>query len=262
MAGLRDPKIRDFPDRIADRLEIDLETGCWIWSGLMVRGMPYFSWDGHAQLGNRVAYQEFVGPIPPKARVRHHCASLLCMNPDHLYLDDQSTPEGKRAAFLAFVTPRINVLDNGCWDWTGTRTKWGYGFVKNTDGNPSNRLHRIIYEMVCGRVPDGLVLDHTCHNDKDCDLNTKCPHRRCCNPAHMEAVPNEVNILRGQSPAAKKKRQTHCQFGHEFTEENTYLRPGKTDRECRVCKRDRGVREARQRKERRWAAKGVIPSVA
>lgn len=42
---------------------------------------------------------------------------------------------------------------------------------------------------------------------------------------------------------AKKDRPTHCKHGHEFTPENTYLRPGM--RECRSCRRKR-MREAKR----------------
>lgn len=32
---------------------------------------------------------------------------------------------------------------------------------------------------------------------------------------------------------------THCVNGHEFTEANTYLRPGRGGRSCRACWADR-----------------------
>lgn len=32
-------------------------------------------------------------------------------------------------------------------------------------------------------------------------------------------------------------RATHCKFGHEFTSENTYIRPSNGKRACRVCLR-------------------------
>jgi hypothetical protein len=33
---------------------------------------------------------------------------------------------------------------------------------------------------------------------------------------------------------------THCIRGHEFTKENTYIVPGRTERQCKECKRIRG----------------------
>lgn len=47
-------------------------------------------------------------------------------------------------------------------------------------------------------------------------------------------------VLRGESPAAKNARKTHCDYGHEFTEENTYWRTrndGRKHRDCLTCMR-------------------------
>ena len=61
--------------------------------------------------------------------------------------------------------------------------------------------HRVAYELTYGAVPDGLGLDHTCHDPHTCWLRDKCPHRSCCNPAHLEAVTQSVNVKRGmQAP--------------------------------------------------------------
>lgn len=35
------------------------------------------------------------------------------------------------------------------------------------------------------------------------------------------------------------EQRTHCVNGHEFTEANTYLRPGRGGRSCRACWADR-----------------------
>lgn len=43
-------------------------------------------------------------------------------------------------------------------------------------------------------------------------------------------------VRNGIHPMAAK---THCKRGHEFTEENTYRRPGNTARNCRTCRRIR-----------------------
>jgi hypothetical protein len=69
-----------------------------------------------------------------------------------------------------------------CWEWTG-RTDQGYGRV--SIGGRQLRAHRVVYERLVGRVPDGLVLDHLCRN------------RGCVNPDHLEPVTNEENIRRG-----------------------------------------------------------------
>lgn len=83
--------------------------------------------------------------------------------------------------------------------------------------------HRVIYEAFVGPIPDGYEIDHLC----------RVP--RCCNPTHLEAVPHQINTLRGIGPAATNARKKHCIHRHEFTPENTYLVG--TRRQCKECRR-------------------------
>lgn len=124
-----------------------------------------------------------------------------------------------------------------CWPWTG-RTRRGYGiFNGSRAGLPRNArathtTHRYAYERLAGPIPDGMVLDHICHNrDESCPAGVTCRHRRCCNPAHLEPVPLAVNVRRGRSANGRK---THCAAGHEFTAATTYWRR-RGGRSCRRC---------------------------
>jgi hypothetical protein len=83
-----------------------------------------------------------------------------------------------------------------CWPWTGHLQPNGYG----TFGMRGTRLaHRIAYQYVIGPIPVGLVLDHLCHTaDPQCADTNECPHRRCCNPEHLEPVTQRENIARGR----------------------------------------------------------------
>lgn len=92
---------------------------------------------------------------------------------------------------------RVDSRDSvGCWIWTGGVTPDGYGYIHASAGR---RLyaHRLAYELSQGPIPDGLTIDHVCHNGSGCTEGTACPHRRCVNPAHLEAVPLPVNVRRG-----------------------------------------------------------------
>lgn len=115
------------------------------------------------------------------------------------------------------------VLPSGCWEYTGyIHPTTGYGQLGQ------NRFaHRVSWEVANGRpVPEGLVIDHTCHNvDPDCNDDNLCAHRRCINPDHLEPVTTAENMRRGKGFAGINSRVTHCPQGHEFDEANTYYRP-------------------------------------
>lgn len=107
-----------------------------------------------------------------------------------------------------------------CWLWTGRLPRSGYGTLSISGKNV--QAHRFAYELIVGPIPAGLQLDHLCRV------------RHCVNPAHLEPVTPRVNVLRGICPAALAARRSHCQRGHEFTPENTYMTPNGR-RQCRAC---------------------------
>lgn len=126
------------------------------------------------------------------------------------------------------IMARVVVNDNGCWIWQGATTN-GYGIVglgRRQDG--TRNTHRVTYEHKNGPVPAGLVLDHLCRTP------------RCCNPDHLEAVTQQVNVDRGIRH--KGSKQSHCRKGHPLTDENTVTESG--HRACRICYE---VRKARKR---------------
>lgn len=70
----------------------------------------------------------------------------------------------------------IDTCDNDpepCWPWTGYIDKnnpRGYFSVAGV-----RRLaYQIVYELVKGNIPEGMVVRH------------KCDNPRCCNPTHLE----------------------------------------------------------------------------
>lgn len=129
-----------------------------------------------------------------------------------------------------------------CLLWTGRTGRGGYGRLDLDDGT-SIAVHRFVLEYVKGEpIPDGMQGGHICH-DKAVLAGTchgagdeGCRHRNCCNPQHLEVQSPSANTL-AQDHAGRRK--THCPAGHEYSEDNTFIRSGK--RVCRTCEiaRDR-----------------------
>lgn len=120
-----------------------------------------------------------------------------------------------------------------CWMWTGRPHVSGYAYL-NVQGK-AKRSNRLAYELLIGPIPDGLVVDHLCHNgDATCPNGYQCRHRLCVNPSHLEAVPNRTNVLRGNNNAARNAARTHCIRGHELSPD-PWGQPGRK-RKCDTCR--------------------------
>lgn len=132
------------------------------------------------------------------------------------------------------VYDRLIFERNGCVRWTGP-TPLGYGRAK-FEGR-LHMVHRLVWMDIVGPIPEGMQLDHLCHNrDPDCDLVHDCPHRACVNPAHLEPVTKGENTRRKNVRSAGRK--TRCVHGHEYTDATRMIdRRGRMM--CRICHRYR-----------------------
>lgn len=126
--------------------------------------------------------------------------------------------------------------NSGCWLWLGYVNAHGYGTMWWSSQRPVRQTHPVIYEFFLGPVPPGLELDHLCRT------------RSCCNPCHLEPVTRRTNLLRGDTFAARKLTQTHCERGHLFDDKNTYYWRGR--RHCRLCRLEH-QRQLRLRRKQR-----------
>jgi hypothetical protein len=130
------------------------------------------------------------------------------------------------------------VDENGCWIWQRSVIN-GYGQVGWDEGGQHFRVltHRVMYETANGAIPDGLTIDHTCHDPRSCkpDKASDCPHRRCCNPAHLRLATRGENVLRGGGFAPENLSKAQCPAGHPYDNANTYVAPNGW-RQCRVCR--------------------------
>jgi hypothetical protein len=126
--------------------------------------------------------------------------------------------------------------ETGCWEWTGRLNHAGYARARAVTNGPMWRIHRLTYVTFVGAIPEGLTIDHLCRV------------RKCVNPAHLEAVSQRENALRGDTVNAINLAKTHCPQGHPYDDANTYVCP-KGRRNCRTCTR-RQKREWEQRKRK------------
>ena len=151
---------------------------------------------------------------------------------------DALTDDGYDVSVISRFFAKASQNRDGCWIWTASVNKNGYGrfWPRGGDGWLA---HRWIYSALYGE-PSGLVIDHLC----------RVP--ACVNPGHLEAVPQVENVRRGLAGETTRLRmltKTHCARGHEWTDENTKVTP--RQRKCRACIREDS---ARARERRRSAA--------
>ncbi|MGW3428005.1 hypothetical protein ACWDHW_08610 [Streptomyces melanosporofaciens] len=176
-------------------------------------------------------------PLPPASpRPKRPVASLTGASPH-----DQLYREQTRQRIRSYS--RVDEA-TGCWIWQMAVDRDGYGVCQ---AKKRDSTHRVSYMAFIGPIATGLTIDHTCHtSDRSCPGGRGCPHRRCVNPDHLEAVTSGENTLRGRSVWAENARKSHCHRGHEFTPENTYQRHD--GRACRACIR---LATANYRKKKR-----------
>jgi hypothetical protein len=157
----------------------------------------------------------------------------------HELLADDST--------LAKLYANINVLDaDSCWNWTGTKVKDGYGkLTKFVDGKRyAIFAHRLSWTSQNGEIPDGMVVDHTCHT---ADLNNckgSCQHRSCINPAHLRITTIAENLrIKRANPHTQTNEETgmcHNKLHKWEVGSYTVWKSGK--RTCNECRKTQVAR--------------------
>lgn len=130
---------------------------------------------------------------------------------------------------ISRLMDKVKILDNGCWLFTGSVSRNGYGW--SSLFGKTVMAHRASYLLYVGDIPKGMHLHHI------------CALKLCVNPAHLQVVAPRAHIveLSPAAPAFANFRKTHCKYGHPFTLDNTLIfhRKGSKHemRVCRACKR-------------------------
>lgn len=70
---------------------------------------------------------------------------------------------------------RYQIKKMGCWGWSGTKSRHGYGILSNRQGSGKSpeKAHRVSYEKFYNTSPKGF---NVCH---------KCDNPECTNPEHL-----------------------------------------------------------------------------
>lgn len=94
---------------------------------------------------------------------------------------------------LARFFSKVHVDPGGCWRWTSTTNRSGYGVFGISRRGQS--AHRVAYEWFVGPIGFRLQLDHLCRV------------RNCVNPSHLEPVTAGENIRRARGTTARYAEQ-------------------------------------------------------
>lgn len=100
---------------------------------------------------------------------------------------------------LGWLHERIVLCPSGCWIWAGADSGGeeeegrGRNYPKMKIAGKTYYVHRVMYFLLIGPIPEGKQLDHVCKH-----WNGAFPlaHRRCVNPWHCEPVYQSDNLKR------------------------------------------------------------------
>lgn len=110
---------------LLSRVEVDAESGCWLWTGPRSRlGYPTLK-VGDEHGAHRLAYRLWKGSIPDGLTIDHLCRVRHCVNPEHL------EPVTQRVNSIRGTSPfAVNAQKTHC--------KHGHEFTpENTMRSPS-----------------------------------------------------------------------------------------------------------------------------
>jgi hypothetical protein len=156
-------------------------------------------------------------------------------------------------ATIARLYDGVNVLDfTSCWTWNGAKVKDGYGFLTKYINGKRHTIfaHRLSWVTHYGEVPNGMVVDHTCHTADMDNCIGECKHRACFNPYHLRVVSfaENLRIKRHNTKAFNNLPYGHpedtglCRKGIHKWEEGSYTVFKSGKRSCNECRKATNAR--------------------
>ena len=134
-----------------------------------------------------------------------------------------------------------------CIKWHKSLNERGYGQI--WVNGKHWKAHRLAWAALYGEIPEGMVIDHTCHNAAaakgECDGGV-CEHRACINIDHLELVSQGENVRRGLHGVDTKQT---CPKGHSYRDARNVLVRKNGQRECAECNRVRAAAAYARKKE-------------
>lgn len=91
--------------------------------------------------------------------------------------------------------------EDACWNWLAGKSASGYGNFLN------HLAHRVAYQLMVGKIPDGMVVMHICDN------------RSCVNPKHLSIGTHKDNSIDMVKKNRHKDWSGENHGNHKLTDE-------------------------------------------